>query len=110
MRELLKRHYVIIALSAGAVRGDRHGPLLIVPLLFISSHDTRNSYENRLFSYNAGIVTPLSISYDECRRPRRGFLCGGSLPNQKKLPARRASKEVLRRRSFVLRMIFMVLI
>jgi hypothetical protein len=48
--------------------------------------------------YNAGIVTNLSFSYDNCRR---GFLCGGSVTKKfKKLPPavprRGPEAEVLR--------------
>ena len=37
--------YVIIAISAGAVRGDRHCPLLDLSYIFISCPDERNSTE-----------------------------------------------------------------
>ena len=46
-----------------------------------------------LFSYDAGIAIPLSIRYDECRRPKTGHpqrRIGDSL---KKLTARRASER-----------------
>jgi len=47
-----------------------------------------------VFRYDAEIVTTLFVGYDECRRTRRGFLCGGSVTKmQKKLPARRASER-----------------
>jgi hypothetical protein len=45
--------------------------------------------KNKLFSYDAGIVTPLSIRYDECPRPRRGFFVLRIGDYSKKLPARR---------------------
>jgi hypothetical protein len=55
-----------------------------------------------VFSYDAGIVTPLSVRYDDCRRPRRGFLYGGSLTKIKKnslpaVPRRGPEAGVLRR-------------
>ena len=47
-----------------------------------------------------GIGTLLSISYDECRRTKKGRPRGGSVTkNLKILLARRASKEALRRGS-----------
>ena len=41
MRELLNRYYVIIALSGGVVRVDRHCPLLHLTCAFISYPDKR---------------------------------------------------------------------
>ena len=35
------------------------------------------SYSIVLFRYDAGIVTPLSFWYDECRRPKTGHPSGG---------------------------------
>jgi len=47
-----------------------------------------------VFRYDAGIVTTLSISYDDCRYPRRSApLADRSLKIQKKLPARCASER-----------------
>ena len=42
-----------------------------------------------VFRYDAEIVTTLFVGYDECRRTRRGFLCGGSVTKMQKnfLPA-----------------------
>ena len=39
------------------------------------------------FRYNAGIVTTLSISYDECRRPRRGAPAADRWLQKNSLPA-----------------------
>jgi hypothetical protein len=55
-----------------------------------------------------GIVTTLSLSYDECRRPLLGFLCGGSVTKNSKTPYPPCLGEALRQRSFVERTIFMV--
>jgi hypothetical protein len=45
-----------------------------------------------------GIVAAQRVSYDSCRRPRGGFLCGGRrIENKKTFLPRRASKEALRR-------------
>jgi hypothetical protein len=44
------------------------------------------------------VIVSLFFRYDELRRPRWGFLCGGSVTVQN-LPARRASQEALRRGS-----------
>jgi hypothetical protein len=53
-----------------------------------------------------GIVTSLSLGYDEFHRARRGSPAADQ--GQKfKIHARRASKEALRRDSFVYSMIFM---
>jgi len=46
-----------------------------------------------LFRCDTGKVTTLSLGYDDCRRPRRGFLCVGSVTKTLiKRPARRASE------------------
>ena len=61
-----------------------------------------------LFRYDAEIVTTLSIMYDDCRRPRLGFLCGGSVTkNSKKTTCPPCLGEALRRRSFAERTIIM---
>jgi hypothetical protein len=39
------------------------------------------SVKNRIFHYYAEIVSILSITYDECRRPRRGAPAADQLQN-----------------------------
>ena len=61
-----------------------------------------------VFRCDAGIVTTLSLMYDDCRRPRRGFLCGGSVTKIQKTPSPPCAGEDLRWGSFVETIIFMV--
>jgi hypothetical protein len=44
---LQERYYAIIALSAGAVRGDRHDPLPTLPDLLISERRIRSSPDRK---------------------------------------------------------------
>jgi hypothetical protein len=59
-----------IDLRSVAVRGNRHGLLLILPVLFISTLIHGIPRKIVLFRYNAGIITTLSHSCDECCHPR----------------------------------------
>ena len=52
-----------------------------------------------VFSYDAEIVTPLFIWYDECRRPKTGHPRGGSITIQK-TPCTPCVGEALMRESF----------
>ena len=51
MRYHLNRYYVIIALSAGAAGGTGIVPSFILPVLFISSPDKRNSTDSFFLMY-----------------------------------------------------------
>jgi hypothetical protein len=50
--------------------------------------------KSNFFCIIAGIVVAQLVSYDSCRRPRGGFLCGGRrIENKKTFLPRRASER-----------------
>jgi len=83
----------IISISAEAVRRTGTFLSLILHMLFISSPGKGITLKIKLFRYDVGIVTPLSISYDEYRRPRRDAPAADRGLNLKKLPALSASER-----------------
>jgi len=67
------------------------------------------SYENRIFRFDAVIVTTIPIRYDEFRHPQRGFLCGGSEIKNSKKSLTAICRRGLEAGTFVYNTIFIVL-
>jgi hypothetical protein len=86
--------FIFHSQSGGRSHGECTNAYRVIKICGQSGKVLGFSHENHVYQLLFGIGTLLSISYDECRRTKKGLPCGGSVTkNLKILLVRRASER-----------------